>query len=134
METPVSQYSVLNRSPICYVYFVQPLNRRSMLASGVSSSTHTTQCVHIEILINHFWTFTPNAAYVRLDNQWLIQRNTHNANGIHWNIDFLMLTPTLVCTLPWLRLPLIKSGQFSGATTRRLSWVFLGNENAEWQN
>ena len=28
-------------------------------SSGVSSSTHTTQCVHIEILINHLWTFTP---------------------------------------------------------------------------
>ena len=33
--------------------------------SGVSSSTHTTQCIHIEILINHLWTFTPgHAAYV----------------------------------------------------------------------
>ena len=33
--------------------------------SGVSSATHTTQCVHTEILINHFWTFTPRrVAYV----------------------------------------------------------------------
>ena len=33
--------------------------------SGVSSSTHTTQCVHIEILINHFWTFTTKCSLRR---------------------------------------------------------------------
>ena len=34
-------------------------NESLITVSGVSSATHTTQCVHIEILINHFWTFNP---------------------------------------------------------------------------
>ena len=64
-------------------------------SSGVSSSTHTTQCVHIEILINHLWSFTPgHAAYVGLDNPWPIQAT--QPSGYTLKYWFLIPTPTPV--------------------------------------
>ena len=44
-----------------WALFLQPYS----ITSGLSSATHTTQCVHIEILINHFWTFNPQTRSLR---------------------------------------------------------------------